>query len=155
MGEPNRKENPQNWREKYPGWETFEGKPNDPRFESTTDPYKDHRFDTHLNPAAVPPQRPGATFWVLAIFLGLVVGALVIAAMYFHFQRPSPRAPEAPRGQLQQPVADHAKLMPATLEIPKLVPSSATSDMAGAPRQPRPGVPTHVGIISLVPHHKD
>ncbi len=155
MAEPNRKDNPQSWREKYPGWETFEGKPNDPRFQSNEDPYHDHRFDTHLNPAAIPPQRPGVTFWVLAIFLALIVGALITAAMYYRFQRPSPRTPEAPQGQLQPPVADHAKMVPAAVEVPKLVPTSDSSDMVGRSRQPRPGIPSHVGIISLVPHHKD
>jgi hypothetical protein len=74
--------------------ETFEGRPNDPRFDNSVDPFRDPRFDTHLNAAAVPPKNLGGGLRVVAIVLGLVLFALVIALMYWKFQTPSPRSPE-------------------------------------------------------------
>ncbi len=92
-----------NWRERYPGWETFEGRPNDPRFESSRDPAEDPRYDTHLNPGAVITTRAGAVTWVLFIALGVVAMVLIGLVMYYHFQTPSPRSPEHPRTELIQP----------------------------------------------------
>lgn len=77
--------------------ETFEGRPNDPRFEKGLDPFRDPRYDTQLNAAAVPPKHLGGPLPILAIVLSLVLFALVIALMYWKFQTPSPRSPEGSR----------------------------------------------------------
>lgn len=80
--------------ERYPGWETLHGKPNDPRFEATLDPNKDERYNTNLKGAAVLPNKPGATVWVWFAFLGLILGALFGLLMFWHFQSPAPRNPK-------------------------------------------------------------
>jgi hypothetical protein len=80
--------------------ETFEGRPNDPRFEKGLDPFRDPRFDTNLNAAAVPPKNLGGGLRVLAIVLGLVLFALVIVLMYWRFQTPAPRSPEGPQSRV-------------------------------------------------------
>jgi hypothetical protein len=80
--------------------ETFEGRPNDPRFEKGLDPFNDPRYDTHLKAGAVPPKNLGGGLRVLAIVIGLVLFALVIALMYWKFQTPSPRSPDGPQSQL-------------------------------------------------------
>jgi hypothetical protein len=77
--------------------ETFEGRPIDPRFEKGVDPFRDPRFNTNLNPATVPPKNLGGEVRILAIVLGLILFALVIALMYWKFQTPAPRSPEDPR----------------------------------------------------------
>ena len=83
-----------NWRDRFPGWETYEGKPNDPRFKSKIDPNQDLRFDTNLNPGAVVPRRPGAVVVMLAVALGVLLLVLLGFLMFRHFQTPSPRAPQ-------------------------------------------------------------
>ena len=91
------------WRERFPGWETYERRPNDPRFASRIDPKRDLRFDTNLNPAAVV-RRPGTVVWVLGITLGIVMFVLLAFWMYRHFQTPSPRSPQAvPSGMVVAP----------------------------------------------------
>ena len=106
-----------NWRDRYPGWETYEGKPNDPRFKSKIDPNQDLRFDTNLNPSAVVPRRPGAVVVVLAVTLGIVLLVLLGFLMFRHFQTPSPRAPQAsqsgrligpPTVRMEDSIADNA-----------------------------------------------
>ena len=84
----------ENWRERYPGWETFEGKPNDPRFMSSTDPNADPRYNTDLKNQSTLPGRAGAALWVWLLFVGLVLMTLFGLAMYIHFQKPSPRSPD-------------------------------------------------------------
>lgn len=81
------------WRERFPGWETFQGKPHDPRFEDGLDPTRDPRYDTRVSGAATMPKRPGLALWAWAIFLGLVAMSLLGLLMYYHFQTPSPRHP--------------------------------------------------------------
>jgi hypothetical protein len=94
----------ENWRDRFPGWETYHGKPNDPRFKSKIDPNQDLRFDTNLNPSAVVPRRPGAVVIVLAVTLGIVLLVLLSFLMFRHFQTPSPRTPQtAPSGRLIAP----------------------------------------------------
>ncbi len=92
-----------NWRDRFPGWETFEGKPHDPRFESTLDPNRDSRYDTKLSGATTLPHRPGLALWVWALFLGLVAMSLLGLLMYYHFQTPSPRHPSATERTQVQP----------------------------------------------------
>lgn len=82
------------WRERYPGWETFEGKPNDPRFMSSRDPNADPRYNTDLKNEATLPRRPGAALWIWLLFVGLVLMSLFGLLMYRHFQTPSPRSPD-------------------------------------------------------------
>jgi hypothetical protein len=82
------------WRDRFPGWETYEGRPNDPRFMTNTDPNKDARYDTNLNPSAVVPRRPGVVALVLGITLGILLLVLLSFLMYHHFRQPSPRSPE-------------------------------------------------------------
>ncbi len=81
------------WRERFPGWETFEGNPHDPRFDSDLDPTQDPRYDTRVTGAGTLPRRPGLALWAWAIFLGLVAMSLLALLMYYHFQTPSPRHP--------------------------------------------------------------
>jgi hypothetical protein len=91
--EPLLSANGQEMRERNPGWETFHGKPHDPRFEDTLDPNKDERYNTNLKGAAVLPSKPGPTVWVWFAFLGVVLGVLFSLLMFWRFQTPSPRAP--------------------------------------------------------------
>ena len=91
-------------REKYPGWETYEGKPHDPRFMSTTDPNADARYNTDLHEGAVLPRRAGLAMWVWFLFIGIVVLSLLGLAMYIHFQKPSPRSPEQSEIRRMEPV---------------------------------------------------
>ena len=93
MGNPNRL--PDEHRE------TFEGRPNDPRFENNLDPQRDPRFDTHLNAGMVPPKNLGGGLRVVALVIGLVLFALVIVLMYWRFQTPSPRSPEGPQSRVE------------------------------------------------------
>jgi hypothetical protein len=83
--------------------ETFEGRPNDPRFEKGLDPFRDPRFNTNLNAGAVPPKNLGGGLRVLAIVVGLVLFALVIVLMYWEFQKPAPRSPGEPQS-LMSPI---------------------------------------------------
>lgn len=92
-------------RERYPGWETFHGKPHDPRFETTLDPNRDERYNTNLKGAAVLPNKPGPAVWVWFAFLGVVLGVLFSLLMFWHFQTPSPRDPK--QAQVQSaPIRD-------------------------------------------------
>ena len=106
-----------NWRDRFPGWETYEGRPNDPRFASKIDPNQDLRFDTNLNPSAVVPRRPGLVVVVLGVTLGVLLMVLLGFLMFRHFQTPSPRAPQPaqsgrliapPTARMQDSIADNA-----------------------------------------------
>jgi hypothetical protein len=94
--------NAKSWRERYPGWETFEGRPNDPRFATRQNPYQDPRWYTNLNPSFAVPRRPGPLLWILGVALGVLLLLLLVLLMNYHFQRPSPRSPENPRGALPE-----------------------------------------------------
>src|SRR5437762_6250270 len=65
-------QNSAKWRDRFPGWETFEGKLNDPRFQTNDDPRTDPRYDTHLNPSAVVPRKPGLVIYALGVALGIL-----------------------------------------------------------------------------------
>jgi hypothetical protein len=90
----------EDWREKYPGWETFEGKPHDPRFMSSTDPNSDPRYNTDLHEGSVLPRRPGLAMWVWLLVGGIIAFTLISFAMYIHFQKPAPRNPN--QGEIRQ-----------------------------------------------------
>ncbi len=94
---------PKGWRERFPGWETYQGRPNDPRFQAKVDPHVDSRYDTHLNAGSVVPRRPGALVIVMLVTVGVVLFTLFIFLMYYHFQRPSPRIPGQPSSELSAP----------------------------------------------------
>jgi hypothetical protein len=80
-------------RERYPGWDTIHGKPRDPRFEGTTDPNEDARFDTHLNSASVLPRKLNASLVIWFLAVGMLLALLLGFAMYWHFRWSSPRTP--------------------------------------------------------------
>ena len=80
------------WRDRYPGWETYEGKANDPRLDST-DPNTDPRYDTHLHSNSTLP-RGSAAMWLWLVVLGIVLMTLFAVAMFRHFQQPAPRSPD-------------------------------------------------------------
>jgi hypothetical protein len=110
-------QNSAKWRDRFPGWETFEGKLNDPRFQTNIDPRTDPRYDTHLNPSAVVPRKPGLVIYALGIALGILLLVLLSFLMYRHFQQPSPRSPQAPQSshliaprpaRMQESIADEA-----------------------------------------------
>ncbi|HEX6880437.1 MAG TPA: hypothetical protein VF135_08745 [Terriglobales bacterium] len=94
---------PKGWRERFPGWETYQGRPNDPRFQATVDPHVDSRYDTHLSAGAVVPRRPGPLVIVLLVTVGVVLFTLLIFLMFYHFQRPSPRIPGQSNSLLYAP----------------------------------------------------
>lgn len=93
MGNPNRL--PQEHRE------TYEGRSNDPRLDSTADPRTDARFDTNLNAGMVPPKNLSGATRILALVLGAVLFALLIWLLYWNFQTPSPRSPESPQSRAE------------------------------------------------------
>jgi hypothetical protein len=82
------------WRSRFPGWETYEGQPNDPRFEHGKDPQHDPLYDTRLNPSMVVPRRLGAAVWVLGATIGILLLVLLGWLFFYHFQQPSPRSPK-------------------------------------------------------------
>jgi hypothetical protein len=82
------------WRERFPGWETYEGRPHDPRFEDGEDPTRDPRYDTNLNPSAVVPRRLGLVVWILGITVGILLLVLIGLLFFYRFQQPSPRSPQ-------------------------------------------------------------
>lgn len=93
------------WRERYPGWETYDGKANDPRLDSG-DPNKDPRYDTHLHSESTLP-RGGAAMWMWVVVLGIVLMTLLAIAMFRHFQQPSPRSPDqGNRSSVSVPYSD-------------------------------------------------
>ncbi len=94
----------ESWRERYPGWETFEGRPHDPRFMSSTDPNEDPRYNTDLKNSMVLPRRAGLATWAWFIFLGIILMTLLGFAMYIHFQKPSPRSPDQTGVRRQLPI---------------------------------------------------
>ncbi len=82
------------WRERYPGWETIHGKPNDPRFMSNVNPDDDPRFSTNLKTSATLPRSAGLAFWVRLLFMGIILMALMGFAFYLRYPKKVPRSPE-------------------------------------------------------------
>jgi hypothetical protein len=106
-----------NWRDRFPGWETYERKPNDPRFASKIDPNQDLRFNTNLNPSSVVRRRLGPVVVVLGVTLGILLLVLLGFLMFRHFQTPSPRTPQPsqsgrliapPTARMEDSIADNA-----------------------------------------------
>lgn len=89
------------WKSRFPGWETYEGRPHDPRFAHGADPTHDFRYDTNLNPSAVIPRRLGLVVYVLGAVLGFLLLAAAGALLFYHFMEPSPRSPATPEGKLR------------------------------------------------------
>src|SRR5690349_8981905 len=79
------------WRDRFPGWETFQGRVHDPRAERNIDPTKDVRYDTNLKPSSIV-HKQGLVFWVLLATIGIVLLVLAGYAMYYKFQVPSRRS---------------------------------------------------------------
>lgn len=98
------------WKSRFPGWETYEGRPNDPRFEPGADLTHDSRYDTNLNPSAVVPRRLGLLFYVFGAVLGFLLLVGVGLLLFYQFMEPAPRAPETPEGMLRStPVATNSR----------------------------------------------
>lgn len=102
------------WREKYPGWETIHGKPNDPRFKGKIDPNADIRFNTNVNTSATLPRRAGLAFWVWLVVIGIVLMVLMAYAFYMRYPKKVPRSPEQTRIQLQPNPQREVKVLVAT-----------------------------------------
>ncbi len=86
------------WKSRFPGWETYEGRARDTRFEHGEDPTHDFRYDTNLNPSSVVPRHLGAVVYVLAVVLGFMLLVFIGLLMFYHFATPSPRSPEGTKG---------------------------------------------------------
>lgn len=82
------------WKSRFPGWETYEGRAREARFEHGEDPTHDFRYDTNLNPSSVVPRHLGAVVYVLGAVLGFLLLVFVGLLMFYHFMTPSPRSPE-------------------------------------------------------------
>ncbi|HEU5403399.1 MAG TPA: hypothetical protein VFU86_18735 [Terriglobales bacterium] len=87
-----------NWKRRFPGWETYEGRPHDPRFEHDEDPSHDIRYDTNLNPSFVIPRRLNLVVYVLGAVLGFLLLVGVGLLLFFHFMQPASRSPQGPQG---------------------------------------------------------
>jgi hypothetical protein len=86
------------WKSRFPGWETYEGRARETRFEHGEDPTHDFRYDTNLNPSAVVPRRLGAVVYVLGAVLGFLMLVFLGLLLFYHFATPAPRSPEGTRG---------------------------------------------------------
>lgn len=93
--------NEKGWKSRFPGWETYEGRPNDPRFEHGADPTRDPRYDTNLNPSAVVPRRLGLIVYVLGAVLGFLLLVGVGLLLFYQFMEPARRSPATPEGALR------------------------------------------------------
>jgi hypothetical protein len=84
------------WRDRFPGWEAYEGKSNRPRFvfNSDTEPNKEIRRDANLIPNTAAPQRRGLLVVTLGIAVGILLLLLLSFLVYRRFQQPSPRNPQ-------------------------------------------------------------
>jgi hypothetical protein len=105
----------QGWREKYPGWETIHGKPNDPRFKGKLDPNTDIRFNTNLNTSATLPRRAGLAFWVWLVVIGIVLMVLMAYAFYIRYPKKAPRSPEQTQIDVQPMPVRNVNLPAANL----------------------------------------
>jgi hypothetical protein len=145
----NSQEAEKNWRERFPGWETFDGRPNDPRYGSRIDPNQDIRFSTNLNPSSVVARRPGLVVYALGAFLGLLLLVLLGFLMYRHFQTPAPRSPQPqqtgqllapPTARMEDGVADAALPLRREHHVHQLPEGSPlpVSAQTQRPTQPKP-----------------
>lgn len=89
------------WKSRFPGWETYEGRPREARFEHGEDPTHDFRYDTNLNPSAVVPRHIGLVVYVLGAVLGFLLLVGVGLLLFYRFMEPSPRSPQGPHGATQ------------------------------------------------------
>jgi hypothetical protein len=62
----------------------------------------DELINTDLNPMMEYPRKTNATFRIVALTLGLVMFAALIALMFWHWLAPVRRTPEGPNGKVQQ-----------------------------------------------------
>ncbi len=85
------------WKDRFPGWETFEGRSHDPRFDNSEDPSHDFRYDTNLNPSSVVP-RLGVVSYVIGAVLGFLLLVAIGLLLFFHFMPPARRSPQGPQG---------------------------------------------------------
>lgn len=100
------------WKSRFPGWETYEGRPREARFEHGEDPSHDFRYDTNLNPSAVVPRRIGLVVYVLGAVLGLLMLTGIGLLLFYHFMQPARRAPQQPQGTAHNISIDVARLRP-------------------------------------------
>lgn len=98
------REDEKSWRSRFPGWETYEGRARETRFEHGEDPRQDIRYDTNLNPSAVVPRRLGAVVYAILAVLGFIMLVFTGLLLFYNFMAPAPRSPEGPQ-KLVHPVA--------------------------------------------------
>jgi hypothetical protein len=101
-----------NWKSRFPGWETYEGRPHDPRFEHGEDPEHDIRYNTNLNPSAVVPRRVGLVVYVLGAVLGLLMLTGIGLLLFYHFMQPARRSPQQPQGAAHNLSINVARVQP-------------------------------------------
>lgn len=87
-----------NWKSRFPGWETYEGRPREARFEHGEDPSHDFRYDTNLNPSAVVPRHLGLVVYVVGAVLGFLLLVAVGLLLFYNFMQPARRSPQGSQG---------------------------------------------------------
>lgn len=118
-GEPEERTDPgavyldrKSWKSRFSGWETYEGRPREARFEHGADPSHDFRYDTNLNPGAVVPRRLGLVVYVLGAVLGFLMLVGFGLLLFYHFMQPAPRSPQTPRGTAHNISINVARVQP-------------------------------------------
>lgn len=106
-----------NWKSRFPGWETYEGHPREPRFEHGEDPSHDFRYDTNLNPSAVVPRKIGLVVYVLGAVLGFLMLTGVGLLLFYHFMQPAPRSPQQPQGAAHNISINVARAQPPQIYV--------------------------------------
>ncbi len=101
-----------NWKSRFPGWETYEGRPREARFERGEDPTNDFRYDTNLNPAMVVPRRIGLVVYVLGAVLGFLMLTGIGLLLFYNFMQPAPRSPQPPQGTAHNISINVARVQP-------------------------------------------
>lgn len=104
-----------NWKSRFPGWETFEGRPREARFEHGEDPTHDFRYDTNLNPSAVVPRHLGLVVYVLGAVLGFLMLTGFGLLLFYHFMQPARRSPQQPQGAAHSISIDVARVQPQSV----------------------------------------
>lgn len=102
------------WRSRFSGWETYEGRAREARFEHGEDPTHDIRYDTNLNPSMVIPRHLGLVVYVLGAVAGFLLLVFVGLAMFYHFMEPAPRSPANPHGQFHAPASQNLVIAAGT-----------------------------------------
>ena len=105
-----------NWKSRFPGWETYEGRPREARFEHGEDPTYDFRYDTNLNPSFVVPRHIGLVVYVIGAVLGFLLLAGTGLLMFYHFMQPARRSPDGPQG-----AAHTISTNVARVEMPRVI----------------------------------